>query len=156
VQAPGENIFFRNLGNGRFSRTTNVDISNSDNPSSVSTGDTDNDGSPDVIIGDGDGSQNQGDSMYQNTGAAGNNWLVITLQGTQSNRSAIGAKVLVRTGLLLQAKLVSGGNGRSQESLPLEFGLGQAGTSTITVFWPSGNVETLENVAANQHLRITE
>jgi hypothetical protein len=135
---------------------TNVDLSNADDPSSVVTSDSDNDGDPDVAIGDSDGGAQSGDSIYQNSGGGGNNFLILTLQGTASNRSAIGAKVVLRSGALFQAQLVSGGDGKNQSSLPLEFGLGNATSANLLIAWPSGRVQTLDNVAANQKLKITE
>jgi hypothetical protein len=156
VQSLGDNLLFRNNGNGRFTRITNVDLSNSDNPSSVGNADTDNDGDSDIAIGDNDGGLNSGDSVYQNTGGSGNNTLTVVLVGTKNNRSAIGAKVLVRAGVLLQAQAVTAGNGRTQDSFPLEFGLATNTSATVVVFWPGGGIQTVENVSANQKITITE
>ena len=152
VQAPGENIVYRNVGRGRFVRS-NIDISRTTDPSSSGAGDSNGDGTTDVVVGGGDGSS---DSMYDNSGGAGDNWLVLVLQGTASNRSAIGAKVVVRVGALIQAKVVSAGNGQSQDSLPLEFGLGSVTSASVIIAWPSGKVQSLDNIAANQKLKITE
>lgn len=156
AQSPGENMLFRNNGNGKFTRIANVDLSNADDPSAVVNGDSDNDGDTDVAIGDEDGGPNSGDSIYQNTGGGGNNFLVLTLQGTRSNATAIGAKVIVRSGALIQAQLVSGGDGKNQSSLPLEFGLGNASSAQVIVAWPSGTIQTLDNVGANQKVKIVE
>ncbi len=94
--------------------------------------------------------------IFLNSGGDGNNFLILTLEGTQSNRSAIGAKVLVRVGLIPQAKEVSAGNGKNQESLPLEFGLGSATSATsVQIFWPSGTQQDLSNVSAGR-LKIVE
>lgn len=151
LQTPGGNIFFRNNGAGKFARIFNVDLDESDDPTSVVNGDFNNDGLIDVVIGDGDGGEENGDSIFINTGGEGNNFLIVTLEGTSSNRSAIGAKVLVRVGLIPQAKEVSAGNGKNQESLPLEFGLGGATqASSVQIFWPSGLVETKPNVPAGR------
>ena len=128
---------------GKFTRVTNVDLSNANNPSSTTGGDTDNDGDVDVVIGDSDGGANDGDSVYQNTGGGNNNWIILVLQGNESNRSAIGAKVLVRTGVIFQVGVVSSGNGKNQESLPLEFGLGTATSADVIVFWPSGKQQAI-------------
>ena len=156
VQSPGENMLFSNNGNGKFTRVTNVDLSNSDDPSAVVNGDSDNDGDTDVAIGDEDSGANSGDSIYQNTGGGGNNFLVLTLQGTRSNATAIGAKVIVRFGALVQAQIVSGGDGKNQSSLPLEFGLGSVTSAQVIIAWPSGIIQTLDNVSANQKLKIVE
>ena len=153
AQSHGENVLYRNIGGGKFVKVVNVDITTPSNASSTSSGDSNNNGAPDVVIGGSDGS---GDSVYDNTGGAGNNWLVLVLQGTESNRSAIGAKVVVRAGAGLQAKVISAGNGQSQDSLPLEFGLGGATTAQVIIAWPSGRTQVLQNIPVNQQLRIME
>lgn len=152
VQAPGENVLYRNIGKGKFVKS-NVDVSRTTSPSSTSTGDSNNNGTPDVVVGGGGGSD---DSAYDNSGGNGSNWLTVVLQGTVSNRAAIGAKVILRAGVLIQAKLVSSGNGQSQDSLPLEFGLGSLSSASLIIAWPSGRIQTLENVAVNQKLKVTE
>jgi FG-GAP-like repeat/ASPIC and UnbV/Transmembrane protein 131-like N-terminal/Abnormal spindle-like microcephaly-assoc'd, ASPM-SPD-2-Hydin len=155
AQSDGANWLFAN-NNGKFSRVTNVDLSNANNPSSTAGGDTDNDGDVDVVIGDSDGGGNSGDSVFINSGGGQNHWLTLVLQGTQSNRSAIGAKVLVRTGNILQVGVVSSGNGKNEESLPLEFGLGAATTADVIVFWPSGKQQGAPGLAADRKVTITE
>ncbi len=156
LQTPGGNILFRNDGNGKFTRIGNVDLDESDDPTSVVNGDFNNDGLLDVVVGDGDEGQQNGDSIFLNTGGDGNNFLIVTLEGRSSNRSAIGARVLVKVGLIPQLKEVSAGNGKNQESLPLEFGLGSAtSATTLQVFWPSGKQETRTNVPAGR-ITITE
>ncbi len=156
TQSAGGNLLFSNVGGGRFNRITNVDLSNADDPTSSGSGDTDNDGDSDVAIGDSDGGADSGDSVFQNLGGGGNNWITITLQGTTSNRSAIGAKVIVRTGIILQAAVVTAGNGNSQDTLPLEFGLGASTTANIIIIWPSGRQEAHNDVAGNRKVTFTE
>jgi hypothetical protein len=155
AQSDGGNLLFAN-NHGKFSRVTNVDLSNANNPSSTTGGDTDNDGDVDVVIGDSDGGGNSGDSVYINSGGGDNHWLTLVLQGTQSNRSAIGAKVLVRTGNILQVGVVSSGNGKNEESLPLEFGLGVATTADVIVFWPSGKQQGAPQLPADRKTTIVE
>jgi hypothetical protein len=157
AQINGPNFLFRNNGQGRFSKVKNIDLNNPDNPTGIAIGDFNNDGLPDIAIADGDDSQGNGDSLYENTGGGDSNYLTLVLEGTSSNRSAIGAKAVVQTGLLFQAKTVTSGSSQNQESLPLEFGLGPATfADTIQISWPSGTVQTLQNVQANQILRVTE
>jgi ASPIC and UnbV/FG-GAP-like repeat len=151
LQTPGGNILFRNNGNGKFAKILNVDLNESDDPTSVVNGDFNNDGLLDVVVGDGDNGRQNGDSIFINTGGEGNNFLILTLEGTQSNRSGIGAKVLVRVGLVPQLKEVSAGNGKNQESLPLEFGLGSSTqAASVQVFWPSGVITNLVDVPAGR------
>jgi hypothetical protein len=64
----------------------------------------------------------------------------------------------VTAGALSQVREVSGGSGfHSQDSLPVEFGLGAyVGTATVTVHWPNGQMQTLTNVATNRIITLTE
>ncbi|OQW88964.1 MAG: hypothetical protein BWK78_08045 [Thiotrichaceae bacterium IS1] len=96
--------------------------------------------------------------LFQNQGN-GNHWLQIDLVGTVSARDAIGAKVLVHTpDGKVQVRMQDGGHhlgGQNQHRL--HFGLG-ANTLVvlIEVVWPNGNVSTLNEVAVDQILPITE
>src|SRR5262249_25022602 len=114
-QSVGGNSLFTNDGKGKFLPTKDVDLNHPDNTTGLAVGDFNKDGAPDIAI---------GDELFKNNGSPGNHFLTLILLGKQSNRSAIGAQVLVQTGGIFQIKVVSGGNGTSQESLPLEFGLG--------------------------------
>ena len=154
AQTLGGNRLFKNNGQGKFVTVPGIDLSRPDNPTGITVGDFNNDGIPDVMIGDGGTDQDRGDSLFKNDG--GGNHLTLVLQGTTSNRSAIGAVVILQLGVLIQAQQVTGGNGTSQESLALEFGLGSATNADIRILWPSGIVQRLENVQANQVLRIAE
>ncbi|HEY7162143.1 MAG TPA: CRTAC1 family protein, partial [Acidobacteriota bacterium] len=154
AQSQGGNRLFKNDGHGKFETVKGIDLSRPDNPTGVTVGDFDNDGIPDVMIGDGGTDQDRGDSLFKNDG--GGNHLTVILQGTTSNRSAIGAVALLQLGVNIQAQQVTGGNGTSQESLPLEFGLGSATKASLRIAWPSGIVQNFPDVDANQVLRITE
>jgi len=93
----------------------------------------------------------------KNTGPRGN-YLSVSLTGTTSNRSAIGARVTLEAAGHRQTDVVmSGGSYYSQNDLTLYFGLGTAKTvDRLEVRWPSGKVEHWTQVPANQRLRITE
>ncbi len=96
--------------------------------------------------------------VYRNTVAPGNDWVSFALEGNASNRSAIGAAVRVFWNGQQQLQEVSGGSGFcAQNDRRLHFGLGpNARIERVEIRWPSGRVETLENVAANQLHRIQE
>lgn len=96
-------------------------------------------------------------SLLLNRSPAGN-WLLVKLKGTRSNRSAIGASVAVRTGTRVQRREVkSGGSYQSQSDLRLHFGLGASSRiDELTIRWPSGRVETRQNVEANRILVFEE
>ncbi|MDP6376443.1 MAG: CRTAC1 family protein [Pseudomonadales bacterium] len=87
-----------------------------------------------------------------------NRWLEIDLEGTRSNRDAYGAIVTLDMGGRHQTRVAGGGMHRfTQHHERLHSGLGNLKVvPKLTVRWPSGTEQTLENVASNQLLRIKE
>jgi hypothetical protein len=83
---------------------------------------------------------------------------MIKCVGTKSNRSAIGARASIIIGERLQmAEVMSGGSYYSHNDLRLHFGLGSAHkVDAVKVTWPSGAIDTLEGVSANQILTVKE
>jgi len=159
----GENNFlFHNEGDGTFTRVTDGAVV-SDGGRSWGCGwaDYDNDGDLDLFVANGAPLPPEAGFLYRNDGGT-NRWLVLRLVGTASNRSAIGAKVralaTIRGTTFWQLREVSGGSGYcSQNDLRAHFGLGDAATvETIRIEWPSGIVQELRNVPANQFLTLTE
>lgn len=150
------NRLFRNNGNGAFSN-----VASSVNAAGVAWwsrgaawADYDRDGDLDIYVANGWDVVNW---LFRNNGTA-NRWLHVELTGTVSNRSGIGARVTAVTGSTRQRRDVGGGEGYwSQSSLPVEFGFGSTTTvDELTIHWPSGNEQTLNNVATNQLLAVTE
>jgi len=88
----------------------------------------------------------------------GNNWIKINLQGIQSNRNGIGARVEIYGPFGKQIREIKSGNGFSQQStLNAHFGLGTATVVTkIIVRWPSGLVDTILNPTINDASIIVE
>jgi hypothetical protein len=86
------------------------------------------------------------------------NAIAITLVGTRSNRSAIGARCTIEAGGRKQmAEVASGGSYFSQNSLTLYFGLGAAETlDRIEVRWPRGETQAWKSVTANRTVELTE
>ena len=118
-------LLYRNLGNGSF-----ADITASAGPAfapprpsrGVAIGDLDGDGRPEILI----SNMNDRPSLLKNTGP-GQNSVAITLTGTKSNRSAIGARVTIEAGGRKQvAEVVGGGSYYSQSALTLYFGLAKS------------------------------
>ncbi|MFN0014219.1 MAG: ASPIC/UnbV domain-containing protein, partial [Saprospiraceae bacterium] len=105
---------------------------------------------------------NQPNSLYENHSAVnGNNWLQVNLVGTTSNRSAIGAKVLVTATIngqqVTQLREISAQSGYcGQNQLAAHFGLSAANLVSVQVLWPSGLEELYGNISANQHVTVTE
>jgi hypothetical protein len=101
--------------------------------------------------------------IYKNTVAPENEWIEFELEGTSSNhsgsnRSAIGAQVTLFWNGQQQVQEVSGGAGFAAENdRRLHFGLGRnPHIEKVTIRWPSGKVQTIENPAANQLHKLKE
>jgi enediyne biosynthesis protein E4 len=96
--------------------------------------------------------------IYKNTVMADNNWIEFALEGTKSNRSAIGAEVTVFWNGQRQVQEVSGGSGfAAQNQRPLHFGLGKTSRiEKVVVRWPSGTIQTIENPALDQIHEVKE
>jgi hypothetical protein len=154
--ARSPNLLFRNQGDGTFAELgpeAGPGITTPHCGRGVAFGDFDNDGDMDVLI----MNVNEPPSLLRNDAPAGNHWLKIRLEGTKSNRSAIGARVLVRYGGKVQVQEQMSGTSYIGSNDPrLHFGLGGAASADVEVHWPSGLVETHKAVAANQLLTIRE
>ena len=149
------NVLFLNDRDGSFSDITATIGGGDFDGRGVAFADFDNDGDLDLVV---TADSGQATRLWRNDSGTGNHWLGLRLRGTESNTSAIGARVIVRTATGAMVQEVSGGAGRgSQNSLPLEFGLGSATfVEELVVRWPSGRVQTLRNVAVDQYLDLTE
>jgi hypothetical protein len=118
-------------------------------------GDYDNDGDIDALI----LNMNDLPSLLRNDGGNKQNWIKLKLVGTACNRTAIGARVRVRTGNHVQMDEVhSGASVMSQSDLRLHFGLGRADfVDSIEVKWPTTDkIERFARIRANQILTIKE
>lgn len=87
-----------------------------------------------------------------------NNWIKLSLQGVQSNRNGIGARVEIYGSWGKQIRDVRSGDGfKFMSSLNVHFGIGQATQITqVIVRWPSGIVDVFENPTINQRLHVVE
>jgi hypothetical protein len=100
---------------------------------------------------------NEPPSLLRNDAPQGNRWIKIRLEGTKSNRSAIGARVLARYGGKVQAQeVLSASSFLSANDPRLHFGLGAATTVDIEIHWPLGAVEKYPGLAAGQLITIRE
>ena len=150
-------ILYKNLRNGRFQ-----DVSVSAGPGIVAPspargmalGDFDNDGDLDIAINNMNGQA----ELLRNDGGNKNHSLMIKTIGTKSNRSGLGARIRVVAGGEEQIDEVrSGASYISQNDLRVHFGLGQATRADLVeIKWPSGAVDTLQNVEADQVIYVEE
>jgi len=151
------NQLLRNNGNGKFSDISTQcgsGLTIKKASRGAVFGDYDNDGDIDILV------ANIGESpdLLRSDGENKNHWLALKLIGTKSNRDAIGAKVILTAGNLRQMRYVkSGSSYLSQNDMRLFFGLGDVEiVESIEIRWPSGLVQRLEKIPADQYLIITE
>jgi hypothetical protein len=118
-------------------------------------GDLNNDGKIDVVV-----SVIAGHAeLLYNTTANANHWLLIQTIGTKSNRDGIGTQIKLtsQSGLVQFNQVTTAGSYASSSDKRVHFGLGRDTlVKEITLRWPSGTVQTLRNVKADQILRVTE
>jgi enediyne biosynthesis protein E4 len=149
-------MVWRNQGNGIFAQSGSelgAAISERHVSRGAAFGDFDNDGDLDVLI----MNRNDPPSLLRNDAPSGNHWLKIRLEGTKSNRSAIGSRVVVQYGGRIQAQSVtSQASFLSSNDPRLHFGMGAASVADIQVLWPTGLSEKFTNVSANQLVTIRE
>ncbi len=149
-------ILYRNLGNGKFqdaSMDAGPGILEKVAGRGCAFGDFDNDGDIDVVV----NCVNDVPQLLRCDSTLKNNWLLVKTVGTKSNRSGIGARVICSTGGHRQTNEVhSGGSYISQDDLRVHFGLGSAEKADLEIHWPSGVVDKVPGVAANQVVTITE
>ena len=150
-------VLYHNTGKGTFediSANAGEAIASRHSARGLAVGDIDNDGTLEVLV----NNQNEPPSLWKQAGRAAGHWLLIKLAGSRSNRSAIGARVMVSAAGHVQTdELRSGGSYLSQNDMRLHFGLGSATRAdSITVRWPSGEKTVLKDVAADRVLTIRE
>jgi hypothetical protein len=149
-------VVFRNLGNGTFEelgQEAGPGVTAAHCSRGCAFGDFDNDGDLDVLI----VNLNEAPSLLRNDLRGTHHWLKLKLVGTKSNRSAIGARVLVRYGQKLQVQeVLSQSSFYSSNDPRLHFGLGAEKSADIEVRWPSGLQDKFKAVAADQMIVIKE
>ena len=96
--------------------------------------------------------------LWMNRSPNAGHWLNIALQGVKSNRDGMGARIKVVTKAGTQYNHQTSSVCYASSSLgPVHFGLGTETTATtVEIHWPSGIVQTLQNVAADQTLKVVE
>ncbi len=151
------NLVYRNLTGERFEDVTALAgeaLRQTRSSRGTAFGDYDDDGDVDVLI------MNMADrvSLLRNDLPAGSHWIRLSLQGTQSNRAAIGATVTIQVSGTLQTRAVTSQSSYvSHSDLRVHFGLGDAdGVDAITVRWPSGDTEKFPGAAGGKQWLLVE
>ncbi|HEV8038952.1 MAG TPA: CRTAC1 family protein [Bryobacteraceae bacterium] len=149
-------LLFRNLGNGRF-----VELGAAAGPAfevprparGLAVGDLDGDGRQEIVI----VNMNSTPSLLHNR-IRGGNFLNVGVSGTKSNRSGIGARIIVTAGGRKRvSEVMSGASYYSNNSLVSHFGLGGISTvDALEIRWPSGLVQKWSTLAVNQKVIATE
>jgi enediyne biosynthesis protein E4 len=150
-------MLLRNNGKGRFEDVTDASgdgLAVECVARGVALEDLDNDGRIDVAI----SNSRRPPVILRNESENQNHWLLVKLQGVKVNRDAVGARVTVTAGDLVQTDEVHSGRGyQSHFGTRLHFGLGsQDRIETIQVRWPGGSTEVWRNVEPDQLLTLTE
>ena len=138
-----------NDGAGKFEDVAQaVGVTDTHDGRAVALADLFNDGALDVVV----ANQRGPLLLYKNTVSPKNAWISFALEGTASNRSAIGAEVTVRWNGQEQVQQISGGSGfASENDRRLHFGLASnPRVESIVVRWPSGKMQTLTDWKLNQ------
>ncbi len=148
------NVLFWNQGDGRFVDVAYLASANRiEDGRGVAVADFDKDGRLDLLLQNLD----RPAVLLMGRGEAGN-FLSVELEGTHSNRDALGAVVTARVAGRTQVRQVKAGSGFISSSSPiLHFGLGDAtSVDSLEIRWPSGERQRLTQVAANQRLQLRE
>jgi enediyne biosynthesis protein E4 len=117
-------------------------------------GDLDGDGRIDVVV----TALGQDAEIWMNRSEKSGHWLDIALRGTKSNRDGIGARIKIVTKNGAQYNHMTTSVGYASSSYgPVHFGLGPDNRADLVeIHWPSGIVQTLHDVSADQVLKVTE
>ena len=154
------NRMFRNVDGISFEEVTSAGgFGHIQKGHGVSFADLDNDGDQDVyaVLGGAYEGDNYTNVCFENP-TFENNWVILNLEGVQSNRSAIGTKLKLDldNGRTIFYTINTGGSFGSN-SLQAEIGLGQSKMiQTLTIIWPSSDTQIFNSVAVNKKHKLSE
>jgi hypothetical protein len=150
-------LLHMNQGNGTFcdaSQQAGAALSEPRVSRGAALGDLDNDGQIDIVVNDLDGPP----MILHNEGDNANHWVTLDLGTTHGNRLAIGARVKIVTGDMIQIDEVrSGGSYLSQNDLRIHFGTGKyRNIDVVEIRWPSGKTELIKDLSTDKVYSILE
>ena len=149
------NVLLHNSSNGSF-----VDVSASSGADDAGIGrggvylDFNNDGCLDLFV----VNYGQKARLYENACESVGNWLVVKTIGGESNRDGVGARLTLEAGGRTQIREIAGGSSSiGQNMIEAHFGLDQIDVvDSLSIRWPSGTVQTLTDIPANQRIVVNE
>lgn len=157
AKVPQENLVMVNLHNRKF-----ANVSAQAMPAGMrktvhrgaAFGDLDNDGRVDVVLTELHGPPH----VWRNVSPVANHWLLVRTVGSQSNRDGLGARLKILTPSGTQYNTASPAVGYACSSdRRVHFGLGKETLiQELEVLWPSGKLQRLQNVKADQVLTVQE
>ena len=154
------NRMFRNVDGISFEEVTSAGgFGHIQKGHGVSFADLDNDGDQDIyaVLGGAYEGDNYTNVCFENP-IFENNWVILNLEGVQSNRSAIGTKLKIDldNGRTIFYTINTGGS-FGANSLQAEIGLGQSEMiQTLTIIWPNSDTQIFNNVAVNKKYKLSE
>ena len=157
--APLPNILYRGNGDNTFTPVSegNATLEHTYSDYGLAMGDLDNDGDLDLVIATPKSGTQPGIGLLRNDAAEGH-WLQVKLEGTLSNRDAVGARATLYFDGKVRMDEVNIGQGYSGAStLDLHWGLATStSVDSLVVDWPSGETTTYESLAIDTRHVITE
>ncbi len=154
--SPEPNVLYRNNRDNTFTLVDQTDAASTGGSVGGACADINNDGYLDIAIANTFGAE--GNQLFQNTGGS-HHWIGFHLEGTRTNRSAIGSVVEIEYGDgLVQRDVVMAGTGfGSANTLYVHFGLaGYETVSKATVYWASGQIEEFTDLEVDQTQTLSE
>ncbi|HXR75573.1 MAG TPA: CRTAC1 family protein [Bryobacteraceae bacterium] len=150
-------LLYQNLGNGKFRDITESAGAGFRTPRpsrGLAIGDLDGDGRPEIVL----VNMNSTPTLLHNFAPPSGHSLNVSLTGTKSNRSAIGALVTVTAGGRKRVSSLLGGSSfYSQNSFTLHFGVGPCTrVDQLEVRWPNGLAQSWTNVGTDRTVRAVE
>jgi tetratricopeptide (TPR) repeat protein/peroxiredoxin len=150
------NVFYANNRDGTFSNVSGaVGLDFVEDGRAFALADFDHDGRPEVFLKNRNAPQLR---LLKNVMEGLPPSIAFRLQGTKSNRDAIGASVTIETGFGRQTRMLQAGSGfLSQHGKDVFFGLGQTrGPVRASIRWPSGRVQEVHNLPINHRIWVEE